>query len=247
MVAGVSSRRAGLTTLLVALGMLTTAWLALALPAPPLYDGVQLPPGPYRYLSPAPGQKGSPTRAHQVIPLVNHQVLLTVISTAEQPPQARLTLQQNAFKVPKSVNSITVTIDPVPEPAPLPSGSVQGNVYRFSAVANDGAPLTLRKGGANVDLRGTGGRVKPVIEEYIGGRWVPLPTGQFLGILIYTATAKQLGYFALVVPGGTTGTGGPSFLPFVIIAAIIIVIAAIAALLVTLSRQRRPPTAGSPA
>jgi hypothetical protein len=243
-VAAVSRLHVGLASLLVAFVMLAGVWLALPQLAPPLYDGIQLPPGPYRYLNPAPGQKGSPTHAHQLLPLVNHRVLLTVISTREQPPQARLTLQDNAFKIPPGVSSLTVTIRPVPPPATAPAGTIQGNVYAFGATAKNGAALSLRPGGANVDLRGTGGRVKPVIEEYIGGRWEPLPTGQFLGILIFTATARQLGDFALVVPGAAAGSG-VSLLPFLIIAVLVIALAAIGAYLLTASRQGRPPAAAS--
>jgi hypothetical protein len=208
----------------------------------PLYDGLGLPPQSYRYLHPGSGTPqpdGPPTSAHQVLPVSGGKSTLTEVFTTERPPQAVLNLDDNSFILPRSVSSVIVTIKPVPPPAPLKAGVVDGNVYRVSAVTNTGVPAPIRRGKVSVVLRGTGALGQPVIEQYSGHRWVKLRTSQYLGVSMFSATITALGDFTLVLPStGGTGTGLSSFLPFIVIAILIIVLTAVGLLLVRFGRER---------
>jgi hypothetical protein len=231
--------------LLVAGILLLAVWFASpTVVAPPLYDGLQLPPQPYRYLNPPAGARnpGPPSRGHLRVTLSGPSISFQDIATLETPPQARLVLQDKAFSIPKSDREVTFSIDAISPPAAPKGGTIDGNVYRFLAVANNGSNLTLRKQQARVELRGTGERGSPMVEENDHGRWVKLATGKFLGLDIFVASINRLGDYALVIPGQANGsTGGNSPLPFIIAGFLIVAVAVAGLLLVRLSRTRGSP------
>jgi hypothetical protein len=133
------------------------------------------------------------------------------------------------------VTRLTITIHPVPPPSTAPNGTIDGNVYRVTATTNTGAAVGVRKNKAEIDLRGTGLRGSPVIEQFNQGRWSRLTTGQFIGVAMYTANISGLGDFALVFAGKATA-GGNSSLPYVIIGAAVVVLLLVGLLLARVAR-----------
>ena len=232
-----SRRCLGAAILLCAAGLLALTQSLSHLPAPPLYDGLSLPPEPYRYLQPPAGfHSKAPTSAQDSFPVSGRESPDMFVSTTESPAQARLILDPGAVHLPPSVTQVKLAIRPVlPESEPE-DGTIEGNIYRITLTANTGAGLSLKKK-AHIQLRGTNPPGFPVIEQYTGGHWIRLQTGKFIGVVIYSADASSLGDFALVRPGAVSHKSGVSFLPYLIIGGIVIVLVAVLLLLVRLSRR----------
>jgi hypothetical protein len=169
----------------------------------------------------------------------NGKWLYQAVNTAERPPQAGVILDDNAVIVPPGARRITVDVHAVNPPAMPQDGPVEGNVYSIAATADNGAPVRLRKGKTTINLRAIRIHGTPVIEEYAGGRWIHLQTGQYIGIALYGGAADSLGDFALVVPGPIPHpVSGSSYLPYIVIAAIILAIAGLVPLAVLFVRRR---------
>jgi hypothetical protein len=175
---------------------------------PPIYDGLPLQTEPYRYLQPSPGQATTapPTSASENVK--PQQGLPFIVNTGESPPQAELQADPNAFPIPPSVQSVIITITPVPPAAPIPNGRLDGNSYRMSVMLPGGSPLPVLPGKhVTVYLRGTGALGKTVMDRFSNGRWTSLAT-QLPGSGFHAAGSDQLGDFALVLlPGGAGGLG----------------------------------------
>lgn len=240
------SRVSAVVVLAAGAVLLGGVWLLSAVPAPPLYDGLGLPPEPYRYLNPPPRshQAGPPTSVTRTLTLTSTGSPFFVLQTAEQPPQAQLHLDENAIVSPRGPQKLTLSLKPVPPPSDAPSdGIIAGNVYRLSAVAQSGQPARFNPQGATVDLRGVGPAKRPAIEEYANGQWTRLSTGQFLGTLIYSAEIRTTGDFALVVAGAAATSS--SFLPLIIVAAVVLILAVLVLVVVRLARGRSPQDGAS--
>src|SRR5579884_435087 len=79
--------------LLAAGSLLLTIWLLLPASSPPLYDGLILPPEPYRYLHPTAreAQENLPPLSKVAhIPVQNGLVAMRVVHTGEKPPQVEV-------------------------------------------------------------------------------------------------------------------------------------------------------------
>jgi hypothetical protein len=99
-------------------------WLASP-SAVPVYDGVQTPDEPYKYVgkTPAPAAASVTRRAGQDVKL----------QSSESGPQVLLDLGEGAFST--TANDLTVTASPLlPDGAP-PRGTFDGNAYRITVTA----------------------------------------------------------------------------------------------------------------
>lgn len=219
-------RGRGLGILAVGALLLVLAWLLAPPHAPPLYDGLTGPLPPYRYLSPPPGlgpQHHNPTSKVQVVKVSGHTSPEEFLVTRESVPQAILALAQGAVRLPSGTKEITFTIRPVKPPTPLPSGTLDGNVYLFQATAN-GRNLALNpKAGVRVSLRKTGSEAAATLEQYTGGRWVQRPTNIFVNLSYFATDAKSLGYYALVLNAGAASSSR-SYVPYILIGLIVVLL-----------------------
>ncbi|GAC1396432.1 MAG: hypothetical protein NVSMB52_09930 [Chloroflexota bacterium] len=233
-----SRTKLGFGTLLLGGTLLVITWLVTTVPTPPLYDGLALPPQPYRYLQTPAGHKvtGQPGSVADTLIVSPRGLFALVLYTPERPPQAQLDADQNAIYVRSHPTQVAFTIRPVPSPAPPSDGTIDGNVYQFTAQAKGGVVVRFRKK-VIINLRGTGLPGSPVIERYAGGHWARLATQRYIGVAMYSTNVAYLGDFALVVPGktGLTPTG-KSFLPYIIVAALVVGLTVVGLLLVRMSR-----------
>jgi hypothetical protein len=115
--------------------------------APSVYDGLPPPEGPYRYTSPPPTLASSnqpPLAGTLSLTARDGQVAPGGLQTADG--QAALFWTPGALRTSPSGQGVTVTIEPVPPPLPVPAYEMRGNVYRFAAVeAPSGAPVTVAR------------------------------------------------------------------------------------------------------
>jgi hypothetical protein len=223
--------------------VLTAAGLALCLlrfllplGSPPLYDGILLPPEPYRYLHPTPKQARNnlpPTSARATVPAQNPPYIS--IATAERPPQAGVVLTGSAFRVPPGIRQVTITVRAV-SPPPLPRGlTLAGNVYAIRATAN-GRPVSLRPGHASVILRAVSNYAHPVMEEYSAGAWRALHASPGYNIATWGAQLTAFGDVALMVHGKSLHSPGPPFAPLLIAGLVTVLVVALALILLRRSR-----------
>ena len=193
---------------LVAIGLIALGVGQLSGPARrlPLYDGVVV-EDPYRYVTPAPGQAGTPGTGESVVQVAGSGSPALVVATDENPPQAQLIAPQNAFAVPAGATSLTGTLTPLaPSSAQTQAGAV-GNVYRISVTDQNGQLVPLASGlQATVILRAPSTNVQVVVALWAGAAFdaQPTTTGNQADLLKSQATA--LGDFALV-PGQSSSAG----------------------------------------
>lgn len=199
----VSSRRLGIGALAVAASLLVVFWTTREWgTTPPVYDGLPLQTEPYRYLQPTPGQATTapPTSASQTIEPSGN--LSFIVNTGESPPQAEVQATPQAFDIPPSVQSLVISITPVPPVIPIPKAKQDGNVYRMTATVA-GRVVGVRPGGqVTVILRGTGASGTGTVERFADGRWSRLPTTIPSGGY-HAADSDTLGDFALALSPGS--------------------------------------------
>jgi len=200
------------SVLLAGTVLIAVAWM-LPLRSPPLYDGLEAPAEPYRYLQPGPGlpSTGAPSTAHETLPVQGSAELKSAVSTGEMPPQAQLFVSPQEFVLPARATAVDVAITPVPAPAPVPQGRIAGNVYRIAATAED-RPLALRHGAQlGVLLRSPAGLGAPTLELFDAGRWTRLATRALTTVApdLYGASLTELGDVALVVAAAPPANGSP--------------------------------------
>jgi hypothetical protein len=195
---------------LAVLGGLALA-LAAQVHAPirvPLFDGVVV-QEPYRYLHPTGGQAGNPLSDSHSIAVQGGVSPIVSAFTAENPTQAQLVAQKDAFELPPGTTSIDVSITPIEPPPPPAGSSIAGNVYRFAVGATGGAPLAIKacSGCVSLTLRAPDDVGEATLQRYAGGQWtvvetihVPLTGG-------FQANPKVLGDYALIVAGEPAAAG----------------------------------------
>jgi hypothetical protein len=219
-------RRTGGLVLAAGALLLALVWLLAPPHSPPLYDGISGPISPYRYLNPPAGlgpQHHNPTTLQQTVTLSSSTSPEEYIYTKEATPQAILALAQGALRLPAGTRQVTFTVRPVKPPAPLPSGTLDGNVYLFSATANGRSLPLIPNVGARVSLRKTGSEAAATIEQYTGGQWVQRPTNIFVNLAYFSTNARSLGYYALVINPGSASSSR-SYVPYIIIAIIVVLL-----------------------
>lgn len=204
------ARGDGKLVLLFAVLLLGVLWRVA--PGPPLYDALPAPAENYRFLQPPPGVTSAPpTTVDKDVPVENGETPTLAEATDEQPPQAQLIAEANAFAVPPGARSIHLHIGAVPPPSILPrDGDLDGNVYLFQVTAG-GKPVDLRPGAlVTIVLRGLPGLGAAHIETFDGSAWHVVASTPVGYADTYAGNVAHLGLAALVAraPGQRGGGGG---------------------------------------
>lgn len=198
------TRRYGWVVVIVAVAALTLVWRALPAASPPIYDGNCI-AEPYVALGGSPAPQG----ATMHFPATKTPFLASEVFTGETPPQAQVLMESGSFD---NTVALTISVDPVAAPAMKPSnGTVEGNVYKFSAVNGAGVAVAPRPNVLlTIVLRGTRSLPPPIIDRFNGTSWTPLTTQNSGCGNTFLATSAQMGEFAAVAPGGTPSQPAPS-------------------------------------
>ena len=226
------ARRAGLVALTI--GLIAAVLLHGRMAAPPVYDGIIVPPEPYRWESPPPNLASGnkpPLPGEATLPVQNGQVAGGGVQTGDN--QAVMYFGPGAFKAPAGASGVKCTIAPDPNPPPAPAGvEIRGNVYRIGCVSEPaGGPVTVVSS-YHLTLRFPPGAFKE-IQVNDGSGWRALPTLTAPGGDPYASvTAPGFGEYAATAP---TGAAAPSvvsslgrYLEFYGILAFVILFGAIA-------------------
>jgi hypothetical protein len=143
---------------------------------PPIYDGIAIPPAPYRFESPPPNLRNGnqpPLSGTATIPVQNGQVMEGGVTTADN--QVTILFGIGTFTVAGGASSIRCTVEPLKDPPPAPAGSqIQGNVYRISCVGQPTGTVSTTTA-YRLTLRLPPGKVNH-IGYYDGHSWRALTT-----------------------------------------------------------------------
>ena len=213
-----ADRRLGWIAVLAGMGLALAAQVSGPVGVP-IYDGVVV-QEPYRYLHPQAGQESSPTSFSATPALDGGVSPVFAAATLENPPQAQLIAQRDAFEVPAGATALQVSVSPI-EPPPAPAGwMIAGNVYRFSVTDQAGNPLPVKRceGCLSLVVRAPDGVQAGAIKRFTGGTWVDVETLHAGILAMYQANPTALGDYAvitipdtgpnpLVVVGGTALVG----------------------------------------
>lgn len=241
-----TARRAGLIA--VAIGLIAAALLHGRMAAPPVYDGIIVPPEPYRWESPPPNLAAGnkpPLPGDATLPVQNGQVAGGGIQTNDN--QVVMYFGPGAFKAPAGATSVKCTIEPDPNPPAPPAGvDIRGNVYRVGCLGEPGGGAVTLVSNYHLTLRFPPGAFKE-IQYNDGSGWRPLPTLTApLGDPYASVNAPGFGEYAASAP---TGAAAPSvfsdlgrYLEFYGILAFVILFGAIA-VFQEIRRRRRQKSA----
>lgn len=175
---------------------------ALAAPpsAPPLYDGVNYPDEPYRFVDPPPGAQKTkpPTTASATAAVRGGRAGAFNLATAEMAPQISIDLPAGAVRTPTGVTQVRITAAPVKD-IPVPSGTyLWSDVYDVSAAQGSITSVTDAEGQPTITMRAVNAeRPTPAIARFDGKTWTMLPTLP-TGNDIYAAQFPGLGRFAVL-------------------------------------------------
>ena len=240
------ARRAGLAAL--ALGLVAAALLHGRAGAPPIYDGIIVPPEPYRWESPPPNLRAGnkpPQSGKATLPMLNGQVAGGGVQTAND-SQVVIYFGPGAVKAPAGASSVECTIVPDPNPPTPPAGvEIRGNVYRVTCTAQPGnGPVTVVST-YHLTMRFPPGAFKE-IQHYDGSSWKALPTLRAPGGDPYASVnAPGFGEYAATAPSGAPGdslfTVLGRYVEFYGILAFVILFGAIAVIQEIRRRRKRAP------
>jgi hypothetical protein len=224
--------------LCIAATLLALVWRMLPTATPPLYDGLCL-ADPYRIVGASP----SPTSALKQYRVGQFQA--SEVLTAESPAQAQLLMPDGSFK---ASAPFTVTISPVPRPAPsLPVGrTFDGNVYSMVARTSSGAPVEPIQP-VTILLRATGSTGPTRVIERLDGRtWTPLQTFNAGCGDTFEAASSRLGEFAVVkLTSPPARSGAPvGLIVGAIVGAFVLAVAGVLITVVTMRAQTRRRVSG---
>jgi hypothetical protein len=203
-------RALGWLAVLIGLGLALAVQARMPVGAP-LYDGVVV-AEPYRYLQPTSAdQSRDPTSASSTEDVAGNTSPVFAIATTEQPPQAQLIAQSDAFQLPPGTTTLQISIKPVPPEAQPTAGSIAGNVYRVAIANQSGAPVTPKSCDAclSLVLRTPPEVTEGTVAHLENGAWVEIATFHAGAVAMFQANAKTLGDFA-VIAGSGAGPGGGS-------------------------------------
>ena len=186
--------------------------LAVQVHAPvgvPLYDGVIV-PEPYRYLHPVGEQPGDPTSADATKQVQGGKTPVFAVATDEQPPQAQIVAQEDAFQVPAGAPALHVTITPVDPTVQPTQGAIAGNVYRFAVTTPDGQAVTAKACDScrTMVIRGPDDVTEGTIAHLENGAWVNVATLHAGIAAMFQTNANALGDYAILTGSAGNGTGG---------------------------------------
>ena len=225
-------RRATVLLLAVPATALAALWHALPAASPPLYDGVCL-SDPYRLLGHTPAPNAAchvfgPESDDNFIPseLTTDGTLMVGDPRYENPPQADVLLTTGTLVSP--AEPFTLGVEPVSLPAPAPAGwTLDGNVYRVSAVTSSGVQLQPQsKDPATILLRATASNPPKTLFVYDGTGWTRLQTVNVGCGDTFEGVSKTFGDFALFYQQGggsaPASGGGAPVIPIVVALAVVV-------------------------
>jgi hypothetical protein len=193
----------GVRWLLASVAALLVAWL-VAPAVVPLYDGVNFPDEPYRYVKSPDGKPTKPPTTAKATVQVNAQGLSSAAysNSAERGPQIVLYVPAGSMKAPAGATSIAITETPLAPTPPLPTdGTIVTNVYRVAATTSAGPVQIVGKSEnqlPTLQMRAPNAQQPgPVFEHRTATGWQRADTLR-VGQDIYQASAPQLGEWALV-------------------------------------------------
>lgn len=197
----IPARRAGLAAL--ALGLVAAALLHGG-GAPPVFDGIIVPPEPYRWENPPANLKAGnkpPLSGETTLPVSNGQVPGGGVQTGDS--QVIIFFGPGTFKVPSGTTSTKCTIQPDPNPPPAPPGvDLRGNVYGINCIAQPGGGAVTAASTFHLTLRFPPGAFKE-IQHYDGNAWRALTTLRAPGGDPYASVnAPGFGEYAATAPTG---------------------------------------------
>jgi len=200
-------RRSAWLTLSLGFVLLVLAGRVAPVGQPPLYDGVVV-EDPYRYLTPPPGAPGNPTSTSDTAEIAQGRSPLVYSGTLENPPQAQLIADEGAFVIPAGSTSVITTIRPIAPPAPVPSGSLAGNVYEIRVANQGGIDLAIQQGKTvTVVLRAPNGVTNGTLYRFSGNAWVAVKTENGGLPDLFATNATQFGDFAVVLASAASSAG----------------------------------------
>jgi len=201
---GRSRSLAAPVTLVVGIGLIVAAQVALPVAAP-LFDSLTV-LGPYHYLAPAAGQSGQPTSATITEQLANGTSPGFNAATNESPPQAQLIAAPDAFQLAPGSSSVTVTIKPIAPPAASTVGTILGNVYAYTVTDQDGVQLSTKAGtDVTLVLRAPDATTEAVVAQFANGAWTQITSSPSGTPAFFLGTTSTFGDFALVATKGGFG------------------------------------------
>jgi hypothetical protein len=191
----------------LALGLIGAALLHGRPATPPIFDGIIVPPEPYRWVSPPPNlQAGNkpPLSGEATFPIQNGQVAGGGVQTQDN--QVVMFFGPGAFKAPPGAQSVTCTIVPVSNPPPpLPGSDIRGNVYRVGCLAQPGDGAVTVASIFHLTLRFPPGPFQE-IQFYDGTTWRALKTNRAPGGDPYASVnAPAFGHYAATAHTGAPG------------------------------------------
>jgi hypothetical protein len=200
-------RRTGLVAL--ALGLALAAVLHGHSWGPPIYDGIIVPPAPYRFESPPPNLRNGnqkPLGGQATFPVSSGQVPGGGVQTDDN--QVIMFFGVGSFKVPAGATSVTCSIEPDPNPPPPPQGQdIRGNAYRISCVAQPGGTTASLAGSYHLTMRLPPGTTND-IRYYDGQSWRTLTTlFAPAGDPYASVNAPGFGEYAAMARTGAQGSG----------------------------------------
>jgi hypothetical protein len=237
------NRRVVIQSLMAGLAIILAARFWAPIASPPLFDGVVL-QEPYRYLEPGQNQAGSPGSGTATVKVDGPSSPGFAVATTESPPQGQLIAPPGAFVVPTGATSITASIQPIPPTGKPATGTLAGNVYRFSVVDQSGSGLAVNAATQpTLVLRAPQGISDATVELLGETGWQPvttLPAGQ---PGIFVSNVSTVGDYALVAATSATILGlDPTLIAVGLtgLGALILLVA----LAMWRRRERRPAPAG---
>jgi len=207
-----AARKAGIAAL--AVGVMAALLLHGRGSAPPVFDGIVVPPAPYHWESPPPDLRAGntpPSPGEATFPVQNGQVAGGSLQTSDN--QVVLYFGVGLLKVSSSAQSVRCTVTPITSPPAAPAGAqTRGNVYQIGCVEQPGGAALQANGTFHLTLRYPPGPFQE-IQMYDGTIWHALPTTKAPGGDPYAgAVPSAFGDFVATAPAGAQGPGILSFL-----------------------------------
>lgn len=195
-----STRDRGASRWLVLVGLVAVAWLVTPQPVP-LYDGIGFPDEPYRFVPPRGASTPAATVAEVRLPVAGgSNTGGLIVNSKEIGPQVSVYAPPHAFAAPGTA-PIVLAVRPVPPTAPLPTGSLDSNVYALSLTSTAG-PVTIVAAAQPPAITMRAVTITPTQPVFVyragpAQKWRELKTRR-VGQDIFNANAPGAGEYVLV-------------------------------------------------
>jgi hypothetical protein len=227
---------------------LVASWVALP-GAVPLFDGINFPDEPYRYVAPPAGYQKTPLPDHasgSTSVTGGISTSTVYVNTDEQAPQVNVVIFKGQLAVAAGVRSVTVSALPEAPDRQPSKGKIDGNVYHVSAVAVPSAAVSWAPPPGDtaalsqIVLRATSAAKPAPVFLYRAAptlAWRVLSTAP-IGNDVYRAQFAGLGEYALAF--GVLAPPASSGLPVGLFVAVpVVVTVLVAAIVLLVVRFRR--------